>query len=152
MIVTKHDIERKFCEYNEAYFGGKLPMPNFSMYTTKCSYGNITYYPNKNVKNKLKIAKNINWTEDTLMGTIIHEMIHLYLFVNYYPYYTKKYGAHGKLFKKVKNSIEKQYNIKLKSPSRTDILGYKNHKQPRTILDKIEKWFYNYVVRYILYY
>jgi Tfp pilus assembly protein PilZ len=82
------------------------------------------------VKN-IGIAKNIDWTESSLRDTIVHEMIHAYLYQNGMPYL-----KHGKVFKTVMRELNKKYGLNVEI---IDTENWFNDKKP-TLFQRITRW------------
>jgi hypothetical protein len=106
MIVTKNYIEKAFRKYNALYFNNELNTPIFKLSSaTRCmgmficdKIGNMT----------IKITKAFDITEKELDNTIIHEMIHQYIFEKK----IKDTSGHGIYWHKIARSINKDgWNI-----------------------------------------
>jgi hypothetical protein len=81
-------MSQTFDEYNKKYFGCKLQMPKFSV---NCSDNNWGYYtPNgtfsklnrkftKNGTGTIQLNSNYSRDEKDWIGTLLHEMIHMYI-------------------------------------------------------------------------
>ena len=81
MRITKKDIRIRFDEYNTLYFGGVLPPCVYHLMTLKNTPLGRYCCDTKNGKKvyTIWISKRIDWTEEDLRDTIVHEMIHHYI-------------------------------------------------------------------------
>ncbi len=116
MIPTIEYIERKFKEYNELMFEGKLkPLP-FKLSSARTFLGKIS-----SIRKKLEdgtwfysdfvfiISNKTDYAEDVVEDTIIHEMIHYWIFSNQ----MQDTGPHGKLFVAKMQEINRKFNRNL---------------------------------------
>lgn len=75
--LTKSDLKQLHSEYNQTYFDGKLSMPDFRFIARKRPLGRFT-------KGKIPVigisAYRKDWSEGELKNTMIHEMIHQYVY------------------------------------------------------------------------
>ena len=124
--ITKQEIEERYHRYNEAYFAGKLPRRmHFDTYVGKTSFGIATLHSHKKCKDKIEIARNVQWSEADLKSTIVHEMVHLYLW-----YYDPRYGGknplynrpHGILFRREGRRLREQYGIDILSKPKSKVI------------------------------
>ena len=81
MEITKEFIKKRFAEYNQLYFYGKLGKCKFYFFPRKTSmYG--FYLTNKDKNGRLYgtiwLNKCVDWTEEMFKEVLIHEMIHMY--------------------------------------------------------------------------
>lgn len=146
----KPDVDwmaQSFVDFNKKYFGGRLTLPKFS---TRCSNEYWGYYMPNGTYNKFKrtfhqkgpgtIYLNGNWEreEQDWQGTLLHEMIHMYIneVEKFYPVL-----PHGESFKVWANRINADgYNIMETNEKKpTDINhgnnGYENYKLPSDGVD-----------------
>jgi hypothetical protein len=131
--INKEMLSELYDKYNKEYFEGKLKRPmKFSVYKGSGSVGVINTPRNKKgrVKN-IGIAKNIDWTESSLRDTIVHEMIHAYLYQNGMPC-----SKHGKVFKTVMRELNKKYGLNVEI---IDTENWFNDKKP-TLFQRITRW------------
>ena len=115
MRPTLEYIERKFEEFNARMFGGKLPKLPFVLSDAARSLGHVSY----------------DLPEDVVEDTIIHEMIHYFIF--YHNLIDT--SAHGDIFRSIMNSINATYG-------RHITVSFKD-KSPETrqqFVDKRAKW------------
>lgn len=113
MEITKEDLQRRFDEYNQLYFDGKLKRAKMGFlgksFKTLVGIFEFEIDKNRRVKNpSIKISKRIVGNEEILKSVLLHEMVHLSV--------TQKYGKgkkHGIAFIKECKRIESQYNVKV---------------------------------------
>ena len=90
MKPTVQWLEYNFDTFNVKYFEGKLPKPKFSLfckegdlgnYTPQADYNTITRKITKlNGPGVLSIAGQYSRSERDIASTLLHEMIHMYIF------------------------------------------------------------------------
>ena len=105
----KEDIERRFDEYNEKYFDGVLQKCKISVTKSKYNaYAFICKYSSK--VNKIYIANDVYWTDENLKLTLIHEMVHHYVWeiMNLNPFF-----VHGTSFRKVCRMLRKKHGLRV---------------------------------------
>lgn len=138
--LTKEDLKSRFDEYNKLYFGGKLGKCEFHVYKSSISgYGkfNTKKSPKGKITYSIWITNNCEWTEKTLKETIIHEMIHYYVYAVENVHCDGLLG-HGKHFRRQCRRIKNNYGI--------DISAHCNGcpplkgKTPPTKLEKFVLW------------
>lgn len=101
----KADLERRFDEYNEMYFEGKLP-PCWLI--VKELHGTPAMYEGSLKKGRIYIASNVYWTDERLKLLLIHEMAHCYVnkVLGYHLFF-----SHGRTYRKVCRMLRKKYGI-----------------------------------------
>lgn len=113
MKITKEDLKVRFDEYNQLYFDGKLKRAKlgFLSKSFKTIVGIFEFEIDNNRRVKkpsIKVSKRIDWDEEKLRRTLLHEMAHLSVTQKY-----KKGKKHGIAFIKECKRIESQYNVKV---------------------------------------
>lgn len=116
MRATIDYIKRKFDEYNELCFEGKLkPLP-FKLSNAKSFFGAVFFQREKNPDGTwhyygfvFKISTVMDLPEDVVEDTILHEMIHYYIMSNQ----MQDTGPHGKLFIAKMKEINVKFNRNL---------------------------------------
>ena len=111
MEITKEDLQRRFDEYNQLYFDGKLKSAKmgFLSKSFKTLVGTFEFEIDKNrsVKNpSIKISKRVDWDEEKLRRTLLHEMAHFSVTQKY-----RKNKKHGLAYIKECKRIESQHNL-----------------------------------------
>lgn len=81
MEITVEILEEQFEEYNELYFGGRLPWPDeFYLFKSFKCYGRFycaKHAPGSKMRNvRIGISKYYDWTEEHLRNIFVHEMLH----------------------------------------------------------------------------
>lgn len=95
-------------EYNQMYFGGKLSMPTFQWITCGLPYGR--YIASSNLIQISVTAKR--WTAASLKDTLIHEMIHQYVY-EYLGGCRYVLIQHGLRFQYVRWQLKRQYGLQI---------------------------------------
>lgn len=122
MKIDNFKLMACFTKYNNEYFGGILPYPEFKIrksYTT-LGYFSCNYNEDYSMYNCiLEISNRYDYTEEQLRDVIVHEMIH------YYLAYTKKdvKMKHGDEFIAMAYTLNKKYSLNI-APT-VDITFYK---------------------------
>jgi predicted SprT family Zn-dependent metalloprotease len=116
MTPTIEYIEKKFEEYNHLMFGGRLPKLPIVLSDAKTFLGQCvartTTLPNglkKYSDFELRINTRVDYPEEVVEDTIIHEMIHYFIF--YHNLHDT--SAHGDIFISIMQSINANYGRKL---------------------------------------
>lgn len=76
--LDKSDLKRMHSEYNQMYFGGRLSMPDFKFINAKRPFGR--FRADKKTSEIGISAYQKDWSEEFLIDTLIHEMIHQYVY------------------------------------------------------------------------
>lgn len=113
MIATLDYIKRKFAEYNQQMFGGKLkPLP-FKLTSARTYLGQVRFRRTKNPDGTwhyydfvFMISDKVDRDENVVEDTIIHEMIHYYILSNQ----IQDTAPHGVVFKKIMRGINVKFN------------------------------------------
>lgn len=112
MEITIPYIRKKFEEFNQQMFAGKLPMLPIKLSNAKTFLGMCCFKTRKCQNGKaehydftLRMNTRIDLTEQEIEDTIIHEMIHYYILYFKLP----DTGPHGKLFQEIMNGINQKY-------------------------------------------
>ncbi len=105
-------ITEKFHEYNELFFGGKLPtvpilLSQAKTYIGICMFKKKTTFLHESrpYDFKLCFSTRLDLPQNVLEDTIIHEMIHLYIGVNN----IKDSSPHGNIFKSFMHQINEKF-------------------------------------------
>jgi hypothetical protein len=112
MVVSKFNVLGLFHTFNEEYFSGVLPIPNFKI---SHSYKTLGYFHcevddfGNTSDETIEISGNYDFTESQVRDVLVHEMIHYYLL---YMGIDKK-CKHGKEFKKMCKEFNSKYNMNL---------------------------------------
>lgn len=113
IVATLDYIERKFDEFNKLIFNNSLPCPTFKLSSARTFLGQIRYTRKHKILSGWKyenfiltISNRISREESLLEDTIIHEMIHYYIFYNG----IKDTSAHGIFFRKMMVDINERFN------------------------------------------
>ena len=117
MIPTIAYIEKKFVEFNQQMFAGKLPRIPILLSDAKSFLGKCTYKKRINKKTgkkenydfKLRINTRADLPEREIEDTIIHEMIHYY--IAYHQ--LEDASTHGPLFRQIMNTINQRFGRNL---------------------------------------
>lgn len=129
MQVTIPILKEMFKECNKTYFENKLKMCNFSLYSSTTEKGRFT-------TGRIWINKRLSWTEETLKGVLIHEMVHYY--VDNIIGENNFLFPHGYKFRKVCSNIKKKYGYEV--PMSDPIYRYSilKQKESLTITERLE--------------
>lgn len=113
MEITKEDLQRRFDEYNQLYFDGKLKRAKLGFlsknFKTLVGIFEFEIDNNRRVRNpSIKVSKRIVGNEEKLKSVLLHEMAHLSVTQKY-----RKNKKHGMAYIKECKRIESQYNVKV---------------------------------------
>ncbi len=109
MRPTVEYIEQRFREYNSLYFNDMLPEIPVVLSRSKSFLGACTYkrrrITGERYDFKLRISTRMDLPEEEVQDTIIHEMIHFYIF------YTcaRDTSAHGRIFRSIMATINEKF-------------------------------------------
>ena len=116
MTATLEYIERKFQEFNEQMFEGKLkPLP-FKLSSARTFLGQVRFYQEKSPDGTMHymnfqfvISTKVDLPEAEVEDTIIHEMIHYWILSNQ----MQDNAPHGDIFIRKMQEINMKYNRNL---------------------------------------
>jgi hypothetical protein len=110
VILDDFNLMAYFTKYNNDYFGGVLPYPEFKIRKSYFTLGyfSCNYDENYNLYNcVLEISNRYDYTEEQLRDIIVHEMIHYYLA---YTGIDVKMN-HGKEFNKMARELNENFGL-----------------------------------------
>lgn len=113
MKATIEYIERRFAEFNQQMFEGKLqPLP-FKLTSARTFLGQLRYVkvPQRDGSTRFDgfqfvISTQVDLPEGEVEDTIIHEMIHYYILSNQ----MHDTSAHGEIFHRMMYDINRRFN------------------------------------------
>ena len=112
VILDQFNLMAYFTRYNNDYFGGILPYPEFKFKKSYRTFGYFScrYTPDYEMYDcLLEISDRYNYTEKQFRDIMVHEMIH------YYLAHTKADLAikHGKQFKNMANYLNSMFGLNI---------------------------------------
>lgn len=127
MEFTHQHILDLFNRYNSICFGGELPVPAIAIGNAQKSLGRysckIKVQPGGKVvpyNHRITISSYYDFTEDILIDTVLHEMIHYYIMFKQ----LKDSSPHGKIFRSMMAQINaqlgRQISISVKNIKKVD--------------------------------
>lgn len=143
MKINKRILEELYKRYNDLYFNGKLRKCSLGTFRGKNTFGLFRYKRDKNkriVRLRIEIARNVDWTEETLRNALVHEMVHLYLDTTPHP----PRRAHGKEFMQVSDELNKRYGLHISK--RAKGLEFNDIVIPSTPIAYIKYWVWRYIL------
>lgn len=136
--LIKEDLERRFDEYNAMYFDNKLPKCRITIKRDKKK--SVSYYSPYYAKNgRICIDKNVDWTEEDLKLTLIHEMAHCY--VDKVLDKSSAFFSHGITFRKVCGMIKKKHGIDVNLHA-LPYTEFKSNKKPTLLKEMLIRFSY----------
>lgn len=116
MRPTLEYIKEKFDYYNKLCFGGKLPTPPIKLNMRYASMGLTNYSPTRLQDGSIayedlsiEISVRRDLPEIEYIDTLVHEMIHYYIFVNN----LNDDSPHGQIFRSKMQEISERYGIRV---------------------------------------
>lgn len=117
MKATIPYVEKRFEEFNQLMFDGKLPKLPIELSDAKTFLGLCVYKKRRTILGrtecydfKLRISTRIDLVEAEVEDIIIHEMIHYYIGYNN----LKDSSAHGRVFRHIMNTINEKFGRHIK--------------------------------------
>lgn len=120
MIPTEDYLTEKFQQYNALMFNGKLPPISLRLSNSKRQLGAFSYRLERSQKHifwqskadtdkakdlKISVSKAYDLSEETIQDTLLHEMIHYYIFI----FGLQDTSQHGRIFRKMAESINTRF-------------------------------------------
>ena len=112
MKPTTDDLQQQFDALNNQCFGGQLPKVRIQLSKARTYLGQLGYKRRRKLLGGweyydyvIRISIRLEHTEDEIIDTLLHEMIHLYISVNH----LKDTSTHGVLFRKIMNELNTRY-------------------------------------------
>ena len=133
MIPNIAYVRKKFEEFNHQCFEGSLPQIPIRMSNARNYLGAVQYKVKRNLVGSLeysnlvlRISMRFDLPKKEVEDTILHEMIHLYIYVNG----IKDSSAHGEVFRLMMNEINTKFgrNISIRH-HRTDKVSNTDRKE-----------------------
>lgn len=126
MVANINNIASTFMTFNEAYFGGVLPMPFFGVLHSYRTCGLFEYrgktWSGDLIDPTISVTDYYELEEEMFNGIVCHEMIHYYLT---YLHFDAR-DVHGKWFKKKVKQLNEKYGLNI--PSYIEISYLKRRK------------------------
>lgn len=112
VVPNIYNVMWLFSEYNNAYFGGELPLPRFVLDHDRRSLGEFRCYFDEYGEvddPEIMISDCYEYTEERLRDVLVHEMIH------YYLAYTQEDTriSHGSAFQRMANDFNSRYGMNI---------------------------------------
>lgn len=117
MELTHQLILDIFHRYNPICFGGELPVPTIAIGNAQKTLGSYSCKIRRQLNGKkvpfdhqITISSCYDFTEDILIDTVLHEMIHYYIMYKGW----KDSSPHGKIFRSLMAQINAQLGRQVK--------------------------------------
>ena len=133
MKLTKEKIRNLYKKYNHLYFDDLLPNTLSVVLNNEHAIASVVCAKERKTK-KIKVAlwlsDKYEWSSLTLRDVILHEMIHVYVYVKigHLPYFRQ----HGINFKRKMKSLNKQYGFNITVKATSDFIKNLSKKELRT--------------------
>lgn len=113
MNITKEELQRKFNQYNNLYFEGKLGPCRFYFLSRNC--GIIGKYidplkSNGERESRIGINKYAITSDESLRNVLVHEMVHMYVYTIEGVKFDGLFG-HGFRFRRHKRRIKRDFDF-----------------------------------------
>ena len=112
MMLTLEFLNQKFDELNELCFGGALPKVSIRLSKARTYLGQLGFKRKRPLFGKtqyydfvLRISTRLEQTEEEIVDTLLHEMIHLYIA----SHQLKDSSSHGKVFRQMMNDLNQRF-------------------------------------------
>ena len=111
--ITEKTLKDKFMEYNDLYFGGKLPLPVLTTHRSFFVYGQFRcnlHAPGSRVRNaKISMSCYYDYDDDEFRDILVHEMLHYRLNMS------RKYDGkvHGPMFLAEADSLNMKFGLNI---------------------------------------
>jgi hypothetical protein len=112
MMLTLEFLNQKFDELNELCFGGALPKVSIRLSKARTYLGQLGFKRKRPLFGKtqyydfvLRISTRLEQTEEEIIDTLLHEMIHLYIA----SHQLKDSSSHGKVFRQMMNDLNQRF-------------------------------------------
>lgn len=115
MDIKKEELQRKFNEYNNLYFEGKLGPCRFYFLSKKCGiYGKYIdpLKSNGERESRIGINKYLVPDEEFLKKLLVHEMVHMYVATIQGVRHDGLFG-HGFRFRRHKRRLKRDFGLKI---------------------------------------
>lgn len=112
MYANLKFIQEGFAKFNHEIFAGTLPRIPLRIGSSRRTLGSLRYRKSRRAGKTivtdftLTISARFDLTQDVIEDTLIHEMIHLYIFINNLT----DTSAHGNIFRTMMDTINKRHN------------------------------------------
>lgn len=140
MTPTQEYLREQFGTFNNAYFGGKLPEPEFVVSNARTILGQFCCRSRRSAilrRQKLdhftiKVTKYYDLPEREYQNVLLHEMIHYYIAYQR----IKDTSAHGQVFRAMMNELNSRHgwNIKVRVDTRQWAANDKRKGKRRLVL------------------
>ena len=111
-MLTLEFLNQKFDELNELCFGGALPKVSIRLSKARTYLGQLGFKRKRPLFGKtqyydfvLRISTRLEQTEEEIIDTLLHEMIHLYIA----SHQLKDSSSHGPVFRKMMNDLNQRF-------------------------------------------
>lgn len=111
-MVTLEFLNQKFDELNELCFSGELPQVTIRLSKARTYLGQLGFKRRHPLFGKtqyydfvLRISTRLEQTEEEIIDTLLHEMIHLYITSRQ----LKDSSSHGKIFRQMMNDLNQRF-------------------------------------------
>jgi hypothetical protein len=112
MMLTLEFLNQKFDELNELCFGGALPKVSIRLSKARTYLGQLGFKRKRPLFGKtqyydfvLRISTRLEQTEEEIIDTLLHEMIHLYIA----SHQLKDSSSHGPVFRQMMNDLNQRF-------------------------------------------
>lgn len=132
MEIDVEILRRWFVVFNDAYFDGSLPMPEFSVGGASTRLGSCSctmerrLFGTRMCKPKIRISRYYDISEHKYKSVLLHEMIHLCLFSRG----VRDTSAHGREFRRLMDEINSHgWDVRVREKELLPVRGGNERKK-----------------------